>query len=91
MRWGIFFKISVIVIPIVVITAIFWGIISLDLSPDRWKHKEITYSHISLKYPSYERRGTSKSCFLNTTDGEKFVIPSGTKELKLLVGKYFVY
>lgn len=75
----ILMKISCIVVPFGLILIIFAGINLSTPSPDKWKHKDITFSDITfetaIRYENY---------FLNTTEDGSFGLPSDKDEVAIL-------
>lgn len=75
----ILMKISCIVVPFGLILIILAGIILNTPSPDKWKHKDITFSDITfetaIRYENY---------FLNTTEDGSFGLPSDKDEVAIL-------
>ncbi len=75
----ILMKISCIVVPFGLILIILAGIILSTPSPDKWKHKDITFSDITfetaIRYEKY---------FLNTTEDGSFLLPSDKDEVAIL-------
>ena len=79
MRLNILLKILCVIVPLAILMAISWGIMSIDPPPEKWEQKQITYSNISREF--FAHRSTY---VLYTTDGERYILGVGTEEVKLL-------
>ena len=78
-RTVILLKISCVVVPLGLILIILAGLILCTPSPDKWQHKDITFSDISREYVM-----RNSPYFLNTTDEGSFILPLGTEEIEAL-------
>ena len=72
-------KILCIIIPLAIFIVVLWGIMSINPPPEKWEQKQITYSNISRE--RIARRGTY---VLYTTDGDRYILGTGTEETELL-------
>ena len=81
MRLNILLKISCIIVPLAILMAILWGIMSINPPPEKWEQKQITYLNISRERIAL--RGTY-AYVLYTTDGDRYILGVGTEEAKLL-------
>ena len=83
MRLNILLKISCVIVPMAILMAILWGILSIKPPPEKWESAQITFSSISREHrPSY--RGTRGTYVLNTTDGDCYILGIGTDEMEVL-------
>ena len=78
-RTVILLKVSCVVVPLGLILIFSVGLILSTPSPEKWQHKDITFSDITREY-AYR---THKP-FLNTTDDGSFILPLSTDEVELL-------
>lgn len=78
-RTVILLKISCVVVPLGLILIILAGLILCTPSPDKWQHKDITFSDITREY-TYRKH----TPFLNTTDDGSFILPLDTDEVEIL-------
>ena len=78
-RSSMLLKISFVVVPLGLILIFLAGIIICTPSPDKWQHKDITFSDITRKY-TYR---THKP-FLNTANDGSFILPLSTDEVEIL-------
>ena len=79
MRLNILLKISCVIVPMAILMAVLWGIMSINPPPEKWEQKQITYSNISRE--RIARRGTY---VLYTTDGDRYILGTGIEETELL-------
>ena len=79
MRLNILLKILCVIVPLAILMAVLWGIMSINPPPEKWEQKQITYSNISRE--RIARRGTY---VLYTTDGDRYILGTGTEETELL-------
>ena len=79
MRLNILLKISCVVVPIAILMAILWGIVSINPPPEKWESAQITFSSISR-----ERTFRRSTYILNTTDGDRYILGVGTDEIEAL-------
>ena len=78
-RTTIFLKIALVVVPLAMLLMFFAGLVLSTPSPEKWYHKDITFSDITREYVM-----KSSPYFLNTTDEGSFILPLGTKEIESL-------
>ena len=83
MRLNILLKISCVIVPMAILMAILWGIMSINPPPEKWESAQITFSSISRER-LHKRRGTSGTYVLNTTDGDRYILGIGTDEVEVL-------
>ena len=79
MRLNILLNILCVIVPLAILMAVLWGIMSINPPPEKWEQKQITYSNISRE--KVARRSTY---VLYTTDGDRYILGTGTEETKLL-------
>jgi len=79
MRLNILLKILCVIVPLAILMAILWGIMSINPPPEKWEQKQITYSNISREIIT---RGGPY--VLYTTDGDRYILGTGTEETELL-------
>ena len=79
MRLNILLKISCVIVPLAILMAVLWGIMSINPPPEKWEPAQITFSSISRD--RIFRRGTY---VLNTTDGDRYILGMGTDEIEVL-------
>lgn len=79
MRLNILLKILCVIVPLAILMAVLWGIMSINPPPEKWEQKQITYSNISR-----ERIAGKGSYVLYTTDGDRYILGTGTEETELL-------
>jgi hypothetical protein len=79
MRLNILLKILCVIVPLAILMAVPWGIMSINPSPEKWEQKQITYSNISR-----ERVARRSTYVLYTTDGDRYILGTGTEETELL-------
>ena len=80
MRLNILLKISCVIVPMAILMAILWGIFSINPPPEKWEQKQITYSNISRERVA----GRRSTYVLYTTDGDRYILGTGTEETELL-------
>ena len=79
MRLNILLKISCVIVPMAILMAILWGIVSINPPPEKWESAQITFSSISR-----ERTFRRNFYILNTTNGTKYILGIGTDEIETL-------
>ena len=79
MRLNILLKILCVIVPLAILMAVLWGIMSINPPPEKWEQKQITYSNISK-----ERVARRSTYVLYTTDGDRYILGTGTEETELL-------
>ena len=79
MRLNILLKISCVIVPMAILMAILWGIVSINPPPEKWESAQITFSSISR-----ERTFRRSFYILNTTNGTKYILGIGTDEIETL-------
>ena len=72
-------KILCIIIPLAIFIVVLWGMMSIKPPPEKWEQKQITYSNISR-----ERVAGRSTYVLYTTDGDRYILGTGTEETELL-------
>ena len=79
MRLNILLKMSCVIVPLAILMAVLWGIMSINPPPEKWEQKQITYSNISR-----ERVARRSPYVFYTTDGDRYILGTGTEEMELL-------